>query len=138
MRITIFAKAVSCETPKDGDPCGECENCKRAAGSFDISEIDAASNNGVDNIRELREEVLYPPTELKRRSGDAPRARRSATVPPRQVRPQQKRVRPDDVDDLFEVGSGHDDYSDFFEDEVFNVSNLPEKQEEKRSRKRRR
>ncbi len=63
----ILAKAVSCESPKDGDPCGECENCKRAAGSFDISEIDAASNNGVDNIRELREEVLYPPTELKRR-----------------------------------------------------------------------
>ncbi len=63
----ILAKAVSCENPKDGDPCGECENCKRAAESFDISEIDAASNNGVDNIRELREEVLYPPTELRRR-----------------------------------------------------------------------
>lgn len=63
----ILAKAVSCEHPVDGDPCGECENCKRAAESFDISEIDAASNNGVDNIRELREEVLYPPSELKRR-----------------------------------------------------------------------
>ena len=63
----ILAKAVSCESPKDGDPCGECENCRRAAESFDIAEIDAASNNGVDNIRELREEVLYPPAELKRR-----------------------------------------------------------------------
>lgn len=63
----ILAKAVSCENPKNGDPCGECKNCKIAAESFDISEIDAASNNGVDNIRELREEVLYPPTELKRR-----------------------------------------------------------------------
>jgi len=63
----ILAKAVSCEHPHDGDPCGECENCRRASESFDISEIDAASNNGVDNIRELREEVLYPPSELKRR-----------------------------------------------------------------------
>lgn len=63
----ILAKAVSCENPIGGDPCGVCENCKRANGSFDISEIDAASNNGVDNIRELREEVLYPPSELKRR-----------------------------------------------------------------------
>lgn len=63
----ILAKAVSCESPRDGDPCGECENCRRAGESFDISEIDAASNNGVDNIRELREEVLYPPSELKRR-----------------------------------------------------------------------
>ena len=63
----ILARAVSCENPKDGDPCGECENCKKALESFDIAEIDAASNNGVDNIRELREEVLYPPSELKRR-----------------------------------------------------------------------
>lgn len=63
----ILAKAVSCQNPVDGDPCGECENCKRSSESFDISEIDAASNNGVDNIRELREEVLYPPSELKRR-----------------------------------------------------------------------
>lgn len=63
----ILAKAVSCLSPVNGDPCGECENCKSAATSFDISEIDAASNNGVDNIRELREEVMYPPTELKRR-----------------------------------------------------------------------
>ena len=63
----ILAKAVSCEHPVEGDPCGECENCKKALESFDISEIDAASNNGVDNIRELREEVMYPPSELKRR-----------------------------------------------------------------------
>lgn len=63
----ILARAVSCENPIEGDPCGECENCRKALESFDISEIDAASNNGVDNIRELREEVLYPPAELKRR-----------------------------------------------------------------------
>ena len=63
----ILAKAVSCDNPKNGDPCGECEMCKRSAESFDIAEIDAASNNGVDNIRELREEVMYPPSEMKRR-----------------------------------------------------------------------
>ncbi len=63
----ILARAVSCEHPIDGDPCGECEMCKRSLESFDIAEIDAASNNGVDNIRSLREEVMYPPSELKRR-----------------------------------------------------------------------
>lgn len=61
----IFAKAVNCEHPVDGSPCGECPMCKSiAAGtSMNVIEIDAASNNGVDNIREIREEVSYRPTE---------------------------------------------------------------------------
>ena len=55
----IFAKAVNCEHPVDGSPCGECKMCRSiAAGtSMNVIEIDAASNNGVDNIREIREEV---------------------------------------------------------------------------------
>lgn len=63
----IFARAVNCEHPVDGSPCGECETCRSiAAGtSMNVIEIDAASNNGVDNIREIREEVAYRPTEGK-------------------------------------------------------------------------
>ena len=63
----ILAKAVNCEHPVDGNPCGECETCKAiAAGtSMNVIEIDAASNNGVDNIREIREEVAYSPTTGK-------------------------------------------------------------------------
>ncbi len=63
----IFAKAVNCESPVDGSPCGECQTCKSiAAGtSMNVIEIDAASNNGVDNIREIRENVAYSPTEGK-------------------------------------------------------------------------
>lgn len=59
----ILAKAINCLNPKDGDPCGECENCKRAEHeeTLDLIEIDAASNNGVDEMRELRETVKYPP-----------------------------------------------------------------------------
>ncbi len=59
----IFAKAVNCENPRDGEPCNECEICKGLDNStiYDVIEIDAASNNGVDNIRELREEVNYSP-----------------------------------------------------------------------------
>ena len=61
----IFARAVNCEHPVDGSPCGECPSCKQiAAGtSLNVVEIDAASNNGVENIREIREQVQYPPTE---------------------------------------------------------------------------
>lgn len=61
----IFAKAVNCENPDDGNPCGQCPSCRAiAAGtSMNVIEIDAASNNGVDNIREIREEVQYSPTE---------------------------------------------------------------------------
>ncbi|MCT4544995.1 MAG: DNA polymerase III subunit gamma/tau [Vallitalea sp.] len=61
----IFAKAVNCQSPIDGNPCNECSICKIINGnqSVNIVEIDAASNNGVDNIREIREEVKYTPTE---------------------------------------------------------------------------
>ena len=63
----IFAKAVNCEHPVDGSPCGECEMCRAISEgrSMNVIEIDAASNNGVDNIREIREEVAYRPTEGK-------------------------------------------------------------------------
>ncbi len=63
----ILAKAVNCEHPIDGNPCNECETCRAiAAGtSMNVIEIDAASNNGVDNIREIREEVAYSPTSGK-------------------------------------------------------------------------
>ena len=63
----IFAKAVNCEHPADGSPCGECPACKAiaAGNSMNVIEIDAASNNGVDNIRQIREEVEYRPTEGK-------------------------------------------------------------------------
>ncbi|MDO4483044.1 MAG: DNA polymerase III subunit gamma/tau [Clostridia bacterium] len=59
----IMARAVNCEHPDHGDPCGECESCRRLLGeeSLDVLEIDAASNNGVDEIRDLRETVKYPP-----------------------------------------------------------------------------
>lgn len=61
----IFAKAVNCEHPVNGSPCGECDMCRSitAGTSMNVIEIDAASNNGVDNIREIREEVAYRPTE---------------------------------------------------------------------------
>ena len=61
----IFAKAVNCLDPKDGSPCGECAMCRsiQSQSSMNVIEIDAASNNGVDNIREIREEVEYSPTE---------------------------------------------------------------------------
>ncbi|MEI3200266.1 MAG: DNA polymerase III subunit gamma/tau [Lachnospiraceae bacterium] len=63
----IMAKAVNCEHPVDGNPCNECPTCKAiAAGtSMNVIEIDAASNNGVDNIREIRDEVAYSPTTGK-------------------------------------------------------------------------
>ena len=63
----ILAKAVNCQHPVNGSPCGECEMCKaiQAGTSMNVIEIDAASNNGVDNIREIREEVAYRPTEGK-------------------------------------------------------------------------
>ncbi len=63
----IFAKAVNCENPKDGSPCGECAICRTiaAGASMNVIEIDAASNNGVDNIREIVDEVAYSPAEGK-------------------------------------------------------------------------
>lgn len=61
----ILAKAVNCQNPVNGSPCNECEMCRaiQAGTSMNVIEIDAASNNGVDNIREIREEVTYRPTE---------------------------------------------------------------------------
>lgn len=61
----IFARAVNCEHPADGSPCMECRTCRNIASgaSLNVVEIDAASNNGVENIRDIREQVQYPPTE---------------------------------------------------------------------------
>lgn len=61
----LLAKVVNCENPVDGNPCHECRMCKgiTAGASMNVIEIDAASNNGVDNVREIVEEVRYSPTE---------------------------------------------------------------------------
>lgn len=59
----VFAKAVNCLHPIDGNPCNCCELCMEAEQGFNTIEIDAASNNGVDNIRDLREEVQYTPSK---------------------------------------------------------------------------
>ncbi len=63
----LFAKTVNCENPVDGSPCGECASCRTiaAGASMNVIEIDAASNNGVDNIREIVDEVSYSPAEGK-------------------------------------------------------------------------
>ena len=65
----ILARAVNCLNPQNGEPCNECEICKEAiAGSLtDIVEMDAASNNGVDDVRQIREEVNFLPTKAKYR-----------------------------------------------------------------------
>ena len=61
----ILARAVNCTDRKDGNPCNRCKTCSRALEGklMDIIEIDAASNRGVDEIRDLREKVKYPPAE---------------------------------------------------------------------------
>ena len=63
----IFAAAINCQTPKDGSACGKCEACKalKDPSNLDITEIDAASNNGVSEMRDLREKVQYPPVAGK-------------------------------------------------------------------------
>ena len=63
----IFAKAVNCLNPRDGEPCNECENCRaiQQGNYIDVVEIDAASNNGVDNIRQIIEEIQYTPVRGK-------------------------------------------------------------------------
>ena len=65
----ILARAVNCEHPVDGNPCGECAACRGILdGSIlDVVELDAASNNGVDNVRALREEALFSPTAVRKR-----------------------------------------------------------------------
>ena len=63
----VLARAVNCLEPVEGDPCGHCAACRALAAenNMDVMEIDAASNNGVDEIRDLRERVQYPPTSVR-------------------------------------------------------------------------
>lgn len=63
----IFSRAVNCLNPKDGNPCNECEACKSILNgeTIDVVEMDAASNRKIDDIRDLREKVMYPPSFLK-------------------------------------------------------------------------
>ncbi|MEA2078091.1 MAG: DNA polymerase III subunit gamma/tau [Candidatus Marinimicrobia bacterium] len=63
----LLAKVVNCENPKDGNPCNECISCREITEgrSLDVLEIDGASNRGIDSIRDLREQVKYPPTRGK-------------------------------------------------------------------------
>ena len=63
----IFSRAVNCLNPKDGNPCNECENCRAIfdESTMDVVEMDAASNRRIDDIRQLRDMVIYPPTDLK-------------------------------------------------------------------------
>ena len=65
----IMAKAVNCENPVDGNPCNCCSACRGidAGNVLDVQEIDAASNNGVDNVRAIRDDAVYPPAEVKKR-----------------------------------------------------------------------
>ncbi|WP_081676497.1 DNA polymerase III subunit gamma/tau [Butyrivibrio sp. NC3005] len=65
----ILSRAVNCENPHDGNPCGECETCRAIAEGrcVDVVEIDAASNNGVENIRTIIDEVSYSPTMAKKK-----------------------------------------------------------------------
>ena len=65
----ILAKAVNCENPQNGDPCNACPSCLGIeSGAFlDVMELDAASNNGVDHVRALRDEAIYSPAQVKKR-----------------------------------------------------------------------
>ena len=65
----ILAKAVNCLHPQDGNPCNQCDACRAidAGSCMDVLEIDAASNNGVDNIRDLRDDAIYTPSQVKMR-----------------------------------------------------------------------
>ena len=65
----ILAKAVNCLNPQDGNPCNRCEACKAidSGACMDVLEIDAASNNGVDNVRDLRDDAIYTPSQVKMR-----------------------------------------------------------------------
>ena len=65
----ILAKAVNCENPQDGNPCNCCSACRSidAGSCMDVLEIDAASNNGVDNVRDLRDDAIYTPSQVKMR-----------------------------------------------------------------------
>lgn len=63
----IFSRAINCTSPQGGNPCNECEICKSVlnGSNLDVIEIDAASNNSVDNVREIRDEVVYTPSQAK-------------------------------------------------------------------------
>ena len=65
----ILAKAVNCHNPQNGSPCGKCEACLSidSGSTTDVLEMDAASNNGVDNIRDIRDEVVYSPSSMRYR-----------------------------------------------------------------------
>ena len=65
----ILAKAVNCENPMEGNPCGVCAACRAidSGACMDVLEIDAASNNGVDNVRDLRDDAVYSPSQVKMR-----------------------------------------------------------------------
>ena len=65
----ILAKAVNCENPSDGNPCGVCAACQAidSGSCMDVLEIDAASNNGVDNVRDLRDDAIYTPSQVRKR-----------------------------------------------------------------------
>ncbi len=65
----ILAKAVNCEHPEDGNPCNRCAACRSIddGNCMDVLEIDAASNNGVDNVRSLRDDAVFPPAEVRMR-----------------------------------------------------------------------
>ena len=65
----ILAKAVNCENLQDGNPCGCCESCRTidSGACMDVLEIDAASNNGVDNVRDLRDDAIYTPSQVRKR-----------------------------------------------------------------------
>ncbi|MBQ3215875.1 MAG: DNA polymerase III subunit gamma/tau [Oscillospiraceae bacterium] len=65
----ILAKAVNCENPQDGNPCNCCKACQAidSGSCMDVLEIDAASNNGVDNVRDLRDDAIYSPSQVKMR-----------------------------------------------------------------------
>ena len=62
----ILSRAVNCENPQDGNPCGTCAACValESGTSLDVLELDAASNNGVDQVRALRDEAVYPPANV--------------------------------------------------------------------------
>ena len=63
----LFAKAVNCENPRDGSPCGQCASCRAiaAGASLNVVEMDAASNNGVEDVRKIVDEVSYSPTDAR-------------------------------------------------------------------------
>ena len=79
----VFSRAVNCLDTSSAEPCGKCEICQAilSESCMDVVEIDAASNNGVDEIRDLREKVKYPPTRPSTRSTSSTRCTCSPPAP---------------------------------------------------------